>query len=675
MADGSPARRLATWARWLLTFVLVVYFVFDAFQSDDIDTGLPGETVGAERDLAVVRIKPVEVPPGGVAVLVLSGVDDSDPRPLRASVDDKNAEVVDRKGRELVVRLPDSNTGLRMLRVSQGERRSNSRDIWVKPVPRRKMLFGLVGGLALFVLGLRTLRQGLRVYAGRKLKETFARWTGRASRGLVVGGLAGIITQSAVSSAGVLVGLLESKLIPLAPALALLLGAQVGAAATLLVLPLGSAREGLLVVALGVAWTGLSFNRRSSAVGSVLLGVGLLLYGVQVLRGGFQPIVTDPAILPYVRHFAAPGFSGVVASAAAGVAVSAMTQGPGPVFALTLGLAESSGLIGLREGFAILGGTALGNAVGVSFVMWPFGRDARRLGLAYLVVGVALTATFLAGLPLWRAIADVIVPGAPNAATYGRKVLFPHVGAHLAVGFAISQAVLAVLLLPLLPSLSRSIERIFSRTTPRASLPPSGKQSVADCMAQLGGAMDTFRRTLGAIAAMIKTRDGAYSTRVDELLAHAKTTLEGLLVETSSLDGPEEDVRSLSAVAVALLQLHEAITALGRVVEHGIENGLELDREDLNAARRLAARVGAALDQLRRILAGEQTPNLETARVLEIRINAEELQRRQELTERLAGADSTVVARRVHVTSVLAAYEAAGNYLFRAHEALAGDFE
>ena len=114
---------------------------------------------------------------------------------------------------------------------------------------------------------------------------------------MAVGG----ITQFTTTAAGLVVGLVESHLMAVAPAVAVLLGAQLGAAVTPSVLGLVSTREGLLVLSIGVLWLTLAADRRSEAFGKIILGCGLLFFGLHLLRQGFEPLVSNPELLPLHR--------------------------------------------------------------------------------------------------------------------------------------------------------------------------------------------------------------------------------------------------------------------------------------------------------------------------------------------------------------------------------------
>src|SRR5690606_33481061 len=171
-------------------------------------------------------------------------------------------EVLDQRADTVVIRLPDDlREGRAKVRVHQGKEKSKGRDLWVRPLNLMQVAEHAIGGLALFVLGIRTLARGIRTFSGSRLRYAMARMTQSPWRTLGVGTLAGAVTQSHVSSAGILVGLLRANLLQAPRALILLLGAQLGAATMALVLPLGF-HGSMLLVALGVIWVGLASDRR-----------------------------------------------------------------------------------------------------------------------------------------------------------------------------------------------------------------------------------------------------------------------------------------------------------------------------------------------------------------------------------------------------------------------------
>src|SRR5207237_5986298 len=146
-----------------------------------------------------------------------------------------------------------------------------------------------------------------------------------------------------------------------------------------------------LLVTVGVLWLTLAGDRRGQALGKVILGCGLLFYGLHLLRVGFEPLVADPEVLPYIDRFQADHLGGLLACMSAGAVLAALLQGPAPAFALVLGLTQATGRLDLQSALAILAGTGLGGSVGTAVVAWPFGREPRRMARLYFLLALAGT--------------------------------------------------------------------------------------------------------------------------------------------------------------------------------------------------------------------------------------------------------------------------------------------
>src|SRR5690606_23033240 len=201
--------------------------------------------------------------------------------------------------------------------------------------------------IASLILGQRTLARGIRTFPGNRLREdgvrsSAGRWRSMAHRTLLGGA-----TQALTASAGVLVGLRGSNLVSRSMALAVIFGAQVGAAVMGLVFPLGT-QVAVVLVAIGVIWVSLSDNRHARSLAKVLLGLGLLFFGFETTRVGFQPLVAGPDALEAWSDASTP--LNAVSSALVGALMTALLQGPGPTFVVVLGLVESTDATAMHHG-------------------------------------------------------------------------------------------------------------------------------------------------------------------------------------------------------------------------------------------------------------------------------------------------------------------------------------
>ncbi len=158
---------------WLVTLPIAACAVFDFDGDDDatVPASVPEASSAVPFDkLRITAVSDAEVNRGDAIVVTVQGLSPGDTRGLRAVVAKRDTDILSQRGDRLVVRIPrDIEVGKASIRVVQGERRSKPYDLLVRPLRMRKLVRNLLGGVALLVLGLRTLSLGLRGLAGRQL--------------------------------------------------------------------------------------------------------------------------------------------------------------------------------------------------------------------------------------------------------------------------------------------------------------------------------------------------------------------------------------------------------------------------------------------------------------------------------------------------------------------------
>lgn len=668
--------RWRVFALWLATAAVAAYAWVGS--EDEKEVANPPTVDAAGRDkLRIANVNASEVTAGDAVVVRVQGLDADETLPLTAEIAHEDAEILSRKDDRLVVKVPlDVPKGSATLHVSQGDRRSKGQDLLVRPINRRKLVRNLAGGLALLLLGLRMLSQGFRRLAAHRLRAVLARLTRGSPRAVAVGVVLGGLTQLTTSASGIVIGLLDARLIALAPAIALVLGAQLGAIAMGIFAPVTFSTGSLLLIAVGVAWLTFAADRWSEAVGQAVLGGGLMFYGLHLLHLGFQPLVADPSILPYLHALQAGGLAGIGACALTGVLLSVLLQGPAAVFGLVVGLAESSGALGLESSLAILAGTTLGAGIGTAIVASPSGAEARRLGVAHVALGAAGMLLMLATLPLWAGLSEAVVPGASSAMAYGAKVLLPNVHRHLVIGFGAAQLATIGLLSTTLPWLSRRLAHRSGSPGRPSSGPDTTGEITALARRGLAKVVESDRNALGAAIELCCSGDRSFDVASEHALRDARTQVERIFATLRS-EGPDDppDIVALRRTVVTTLHLQRALEELLRIAELGVERHLVLSAHDQAALRDLQQLLFEGLDAIVSTLDGNGVADLEYARAREIRLNALEAQGRHALmrSARPGGSSSQSASFTLGITELLDACENVGNHLYRVAESLALD--
>jgi Na+/phosphate symporter len=661
---------------WLCTLLIVgVYFSLpDGDEPLSVPTSGPTADAAPPPRIEIVAVAPADATPGSAVTVVFAGA--KRPEKVLAYVGKTELSVLSRFDDSVVVLLPsDLTPGHIKLRVSEeGAERSKPFYVRIKLENWRKPFRSIVGGFALLIFGIGVLGRGAREAVGLRSTHVLARWAQRGPAALGMGIGLGALAQSTTGAASVLAGLVSSSLLALGPAAAAFLGAQLGTAITPLVSGLFDPREGLLVVALGVMWLAFATNRRTTALGRLVLGVGLIALGLQTLRPGFEPFVQDPTLLDVVGKLRATGPLGIATCALLGAALVAVFQGPAPVCVLVLVLAQTTAQWDLRTALAVLSGSGLGAAVGAAVVTSAVGKSPRKLALLSLMLGLGSTVLAASSVDLFARVADWVVPGVPHEVRWGKRVLLPNLGLHLGVAFAMSQLAAAVLLLPVTFPLARLVERWFPRDRPSAI--PNVGDAVRVTRAHLLAVCEAQLSSLLPLRELALEGDRDAGRRVELGMAEAQALLDELISGPVIALGNAPESHALRSAALTAVQLQRSIEGLARQAEGFIDarvalaqNGtpVELAESDLHALDEMHQNLSCAGLALLEALRGNAEVDPESARASEIAMNALEAQLRKGVLE----GDPQTVRSHLAVLKLADAYEATGNQLYRLSEALA----
>jgi Na+/Pi-cotransporter len=673
-AELFSPRRLKLLFAWLCTALIIgVYFSLpDGDDALGVDASAATTPEAVPTRIEVLSVTPSDATPGSAVTVQFIGA--SHPKSVQAYVGKSALPVLSRLEDALVVRLPSKLApGHIKLRVSDGEERSKPYDLRVKLENWRKPFRSILGGFALLIFGIGVLGRGAREAVGLRSTHVLARWAQRGPAALGMGISLGILAQSTTAAASVLAGLVSSSLLALGPAAAAFLGAELGTATAPLISGLFDPREGLLVVALGVMWLGFASNRRTTALARLTLGIGLISFGLQTLRPGFEPFVQDPTLLSLVIKLRATSVLGVATCALLGAALVAVFQGPAPVCVLVLVLGQTTAQWDLRTALAVLSGSGLGAALGAMLTS-AAGRSSRKLALLNLLLGLASTLLAACSVDIFVFLADLVVPGIPHEIRWGKRVLMPNLGLHLGVAFAMSQLASAVLLLPASFPLARLVERWFPQD--RTSALPNVGDAARVTRARLLEVAEVQLSALLPLRELALDGDREAGRRVELSIAEAQALLDELIAGPVMALGDAPQSHALRSAALTSVQLQRSLEGLERQAERFVDarvalshNGQprELAEADLAALDEMHLNLTTAGAAVREALRGKAAIDLDAARASEIAMNALEARLRKGVLE----GDPQTVRSHLAVLKLADAYEATGNQLYRLSEAVA----
>lgn len=269
------------------------------------------------------------------------------------------------------------------------------------------LLAPLLGGVGLFLIGMRMMTDGLKLAAGGALADLLRAWTSSPGRGLLVGALISAVVQSSSAVTVATLGFVNAGLLTLAQAVWLVFGANVGTTMTgwlvaIVGVKIDPAALALPLVGLG-ALAGLLAGERPRLAGAAqaCAGFGAFFLGVAVLQSGF-------AGLAETWDFSGATLSGpaaLLAYAAAGAAITVLTQSSSAAVAVVL-TAAAGGAAPLEAAAAAVVGANVGTTSTAVFAAIGATAAARRLAAAHIVFNLLTGAVALLLLPVLLGVID-----------------------------------------------------------------------------------------------------------------------------------------------------------------------------------------------------------------------------------------------------------------------------
>ena len=157
-----------------------------------------------------------------------------------------------------------------------------------------ELLFYCLGGLGMFLFSMKCMSDGLQALAGDKLRDILEAGTKTPIRGVLTGTLVTGLIQSSAATTVLAIGLVNARLMSLRQAIGVIMGANIGTTVTAFLIGFKLSDYSLPIVFVGAALLFFCKKERLVHLGTVILGFGLLFYGMDVMGQGLKPLATFP---------------------------------------------------------------------------------------------------------------------------------------------------------------------------------------------------------------------------------------------------------------------------------------------------------------------------------------------------------------------------------------------
>ena len=256
----------------------------------------------------------------------------------------------------------------------------------------KDILVPVIGGLGIFMLGLDFMTSGIQSLSVSKMRKVLARAAGTPVTGLAAGTLITGIIQSSTAMTVMVVGLVDAGVLALRPAIAVIMGANVGTTLTnaLIALPLGPL--GLMVGGFfALIWV-FAKSDKTKNIALACMGFALIFYGLSLMTGGLRPLRNIPEVMEVISSLRADGYGNILLCVVTAAIITALIHSSSATIGIVMGLG-AAGVLSWETALAFSLGADLGTTITSYIASLNLSRNAKRAAYAHIsfnFIGVAI---------------------------------------------------------------------------------------------------------------------------------------------------------------------------------------------------------------------------------------------------------------------------------------------
>lgn len=301
----------------------------------------------------------------------------------------------------------------------------------------------LLGGLGLFIYGMKLMGDGLENAAGEGLKKILEKVTKNPIIGVIVGAVVTMVIQSSSATTVMVVGFVNAGLMNLAQAAGIIMGANIGTTVTAQLVAFKLDNIAPIFVFVGAMMVMFVKGKKRREIGNIILGFGILFVGMGTMSGAMKPLTSSPMFQEILTTVGSHWYLGVIA----GALITAVLQSSSATTGILVALA-TAGALNINQALPIIMGCNIGTCITAMLATVGTNKTAHRAAMLHLIFNVVGTIIFL----------PIIVPGfLGNFVSY----FTTDVNRQIANAHTIFNVVNTLIMVPLIPILCKIVERII----------------------------------------------------------------------------------------------------------------------------------------------------------------------------------------------------------------------
>lgn len=316
-----------------------------------------------------------------------------------------------------------------------------------------RIIFGLFGGLAIFIFGMNMMSECLQKVAGEKMKKILSLLTKNPFLGVLAGALTTAVLQSSSATTVMAIGFVSAGLMSLPQAISIILGANIGTTMTAQIIAFKITDYIYLFIATGFLISFVARTEKIRNIGQTVFAFGLLFEGIETMGNVMKPLASSPIFTELIGQVAGIPVLGILL----GTVMTIIVQSSSATIAVLQNFASQpqadgvTSIIGLSGAIPLLLGDNIGTTITAVLASVGQSKDAKRTAVAHSVFNVSGALLFVWFVGPYASLIQYLSPSGNEVEVISRQIANAHTGFNLTM---------TILWLPLIPILVKIVMKL-----------------------------------------------------------------------------------------------------------------------------------------------------------------------------------------------------------------------
>ena len=334
-----------------------------------------------------------------------------------------------------------------------------------------KIIFGLLGGLALFLFGMNLMSESLKKAAGSRIKTVMSLIGKNPLLGVLVGAFSTAILQSSSATTVMVIGFVSAGVMSLPVAIAIIFGANIGTTITAQIIAFKLSNYIYVFIFIGFVISFVVKNQKWKNIGITIFAFGLLFLGIETMGGVMKPRAKSTVFIQMMEKVTDIPILGVLT----GTLMTVIVQSSSATIAVLQNFASQNtgdgmtSVIGLSGAIPILLGDNIGTTITAILASIGQSKNAKRSAIAHSLFNISGALIFIWIIPIFAKFVQAVSPKGIEISVISRQIANAH---------TIFNVAMTIIWIPLLKVMVKIVNRLVKDDRQKNLLPVDSMENL-----------------------------------------------------------------------------------------------------------------------------------------------------------------------------------------------------